>query len=113
MKTSLCTLALGMTLLLSACASGPHQLARTVDDYDQKSYIENPWLNGVLHFIPVIPIAMLIGQIGDFFIGDAYAFWFKDAWDMKGTAYTHFNPTPTDGSMSSLLLDDGKWLEIK
>lgn len=113
MKRTLCTLAVGMTLFLGACAAGPQQLSRSVDDYDQKLYIQNPWLDGILYVIPVIPLAKYVAAIGDFFIGNAYAFWFKDAWDMKGTAYTHFNPTPTDGSMSSLLLDDGKWLEIK
>jgi hypothetical protein len=61
----------------------------------------------VLHFIPVIPLVMFGAQIGDFFVTDAYAFWFKDAWDGKGTAFDHFDVTPTDGAMSSLLNDDG------
>lgn len=113
MKKTLVVLPLLALGALSSCSSGPHQLTRSVDDWDQKSYIESPWLNGVLHFIPVIPIAMFIGGIGDFFITDAYAFWFKDAWDGKGTAFTRFDQTPTDGSMSSLLNDDGRFLEIK
>jgi len=98
---------------IAACASGPHQLNRTVDDWDQKMYVDQPWLNGVLHFVPVFPIAHFIAMVGDFFITDAYAFWFKDAWDGKGTAFTHFNVSPTDGAMSSLMNDDGKFLEIK
>jgi len=97
----------------AACAAGPHQLNRTVDDWDQRMYIDQPWLNGVLHFIPVFPIAHFVAGIGDFFIGDAYSFWFKDAWDGKGTGFTHFTPTPTDGAMQSLLLDDAHFLEIK
>lgn len=113
MKRTFCTLAIGMTLYLGSCVAGPHQLSRSVDDWDQKSYVANPWMNVLWYIIPVIPICKYVAAIGDFFITDAYAFWFKDAWDMKGTAYTHFNPTPTDGSMSSLLLDDGKFLEIK
>ena len=112
MKRSLVTLALGMTLFLGSCMAGPHQLRRSLDDFDQKLYIQNPWLDGVLWVVPVFPIGMFIAQIGDFFIGDAYSFWFKDAWDMKGTGFTHFNPTPTDGTMKSLLLDDGKFLEV-
>ena len=108
------SLALGLTALVSlaSCAAGPHQLARTVDDWDHKMYVENPIVNGVLHFIPVIPIVGMAGAIGDFFVTDAYSFWFKDAWDGKGTAFTHYNPAPTDGSMSSLLIDDAKFLEV-
>jgi hypothetical protein len=113
MKKTLVVLPLLAMGALSSCLSGPHQLKRTVDDWDQKSYVSSPWLNAVLWIIPVIPIASFLGGIGDFFITDAYAFWFKDAWDGKGTAFTHFNPTPTDGSMSSLLNSGAKWLEIK
>jgi hypothetical protein len=113
MKKTLVVLPLLALGGLSSCLAGPHQLRRSVDDWDQKMYVQSPWIDGVLWFIPVIPIAGYVAAIGDFFIGDAYAFWFKDAWDQKGTAYTHFNVTPTDGSMSSLLNDDGKFLEIK
>ena len=98
---------------LSSCYAGPHQLSRTVDDWDQKMYVENPLLNGVLWFIPVFPLCTYGASIADFFVTDAYAFWFKDVWDGKGTAYTHYKTTPTDGSMSSLLNDDAKFLEIK
>jgi hypothetical protein len=97
----------------AACSAGPHQLNRTVDDWDQKMYVDQPWLNGVLWFVPVFPIAHFIAIVGDFFITDAYAFWFKDAWDGKGTAFTHFNVSPTDGAMSSLMNDDGRFLEIR
>lgn len=97
----------------AACSAGPHQLNRTVDDWDAKMYVENPWLDGVLWFIPVIPIAHFVGTVGDFFIGDAYSFWFKDAWDGKGTGYTHFTPKATDGAMDSLLLDDSHFLQVK
>ncbi len=101
------------TCLLAGCASGPHQLHRTVDDWDQDIYIKSPWLNGALHFIPVIPFARWAAMVGDFFVTDAYAFWFKDAWDGKGTGFKHFDPAATDGQMHSLLLDTGTFLEIK
>ena len=97
----------------AACSAGPHQLKRTVDDWDQKLYVDSPWLDGVLWFIPVIPIAHFLASVGDFFVTDAYAFWLKDAWDGKGTAFTHFSPTATDGAMQSLMLDDAHFLEIK
>jgi hypothetical protein len=113
MKRAVCSLALGLSFLLASCFAGPHQLRRSLDDYDQKLYIQNPWLDGILWFIPVFPIGGFVATIGDFFIGDLYSFWFKDAWDQKGTAFTHFNPTPTDGSMESLLIDNSKFLEIK
>ena len=98
---------------VAACSAGPHQLNRTVDDWDQKLYVDQPWLDGVLWFIPVIPIAHFLAQVGDFLVTDAYAFWLKDAWDGKGTAFTHFSPKATDGAMQSLLLDDSHYLEIK
>ena len=99
--------------MFASCAAGPHQLRRSVDDWDHKLYVESPWLNGVLHFVPVIPVLTVGASIGDFFIGDAYSFWINDAWDGKGTGYQHYVPTPTDGAMSSLLLDDGEWLRVE
>ena len=109
------TVALGLlfALTFTSCTAGPHQLRRSVDDWDNKMYVDSPWLNGVLHFIPVIELASFFAWVGDTLVTDAYAFWFKDAWDGKGTAFDHFIVKPTDGSMRSLLLDDGKFLEIK
>ena len=113
MKKTLFFLApLGLAFALTSCNAGPHQLRRSVDDWDQKTYVQNPWINAALWILP-LPVMYWGAQIGDFLITDAYAFWFKDAWDMKGTAFTHYNVTPTDGSMSSLLNDDGEFLTIK
>ncbi|MCC6672508.1 MAG: hypothetical protein IT458_15695 [Planctomycetes bacterium] len=108
-------LALGLVsaIALTSCAAGPHQLKRTVDDLDQKTYVNSPWLSGVLWFVPVFPLLHFFAAIGDFFVVDAYSFWIKDAWDGKGTGFKHFEVTPTDGQMRSLMLDDGKFLEIK
>jgi hypothetical protein len=111
-KTRLACALLAITAF-AACSAGPHQLNRSVDDWDAKTYVNSPWLDGVLWFIPVFPICHFGAIIGDFFIGDAYSFWFKDAWDGKGTGFNHYTPDATDGSMSSLLLDDGKFLEVK
>lgn len=113
MKKTLVVLPLLALGALTSCTAGPHQLRRSVDDWDHKLYIESPWLDGVLWFIPVIPLATGFAWLGDSLVTDAYAFWFKDAWDQKGTGYKHFDPTPTDGQMSSMLNDDGKFLEIK
>ena len=113
MKKARLAFALLALTTVAACSAGPHQLRRSVDDWDQKLYVDSPWLDGILWFVPVIPIAGFLATIGDFLVVDAYAFWFKDAWDGKGTGYTHYTPTHTDGAMGSLLLDDGKFLEIK
>ena len=103
----------GLTLSLTSCAAGPHQLRRSVDDLDQKLYVENPWVDGLLWFFPVIPLLGFGASVGDFFVVDAYHFWFKDAWDGKGTAFRHFQPEATDGTMESLLYDDAKFFEVK
>jgi hypothetical protein len=111
-KTAL-ALALLATTAFSGCTAGPHQLCRTVDDWDQKLYVGNPWLGGVMSFT-VIPLAKFGAGIGDFFVGDAYTFWVRDAWSGKGGAgFKHYNVEHTDGAMSSLLNEDGKYLEIK
>lgn len=102
---------------LTSCYAGPHQLRRTVDDWDQKMYVDSPWLNAVLWVVPVFPVLDFAAGIGDFFVTDAYAFWFKDAWDGKGTAFQHYQVQPASGedggTMKSLLMDDGKFLKIE
>lgn len=98
---------------LSSCAAGPHQLRRSVDDLDHKLYVSSPWLNAALWIVPAFPILHFGAQIGDFLICDAYAFWFKDAWDGKGTGFEHLQVEATDGRMQSLLIDNASFLEIK
>ncbi|GAB4152871.1 MAG: hypothetical protein Fur0037_21700 [Planctomycetota bacterium] len=97
---------------LSSCLAGPHQLRRTVDDWDHKMYVNNPWVDGVLWFLPVFWLLNFGAQIGDYFVGDAYAFWFHDAWDGKGTGYEHAKVDATDGKVSSLLNDGASWLKV-
>jgi len=113
MKKARLVCALLAITTFASCLAGPHQLKRTVDDWDQKMYVDSPWLNGVLWFVPVFPIAGFLAAVGDFFVTDAYAFWLKDAWDGKGTAFTHYSVKATDGAMSSLLNEDAHFLEIK
>src|SRR5690606_5226965 len=112
MKKLASALALAAVVSLTSCASGPHQLARTVDDWDQKVYINSPWLNAVLYIVPVFPLAQFGAGIGDFFVTDAYAFWFKDAWDGKGTGFEHYKQNWTDGRMKSLLMSDSGVIRI-
>jgi hypothetical protein len=115
MRKIIASLALGTvaTLSMTSCSAGPHQLRRSVDDWDHKTYVNSPWLDGVLWFIPVIPLATIVAAFGDFFITDAYAFWFHDAWDGKGTGYEHLKVDATDGKMGSLLMDGSSWLQVK
>ncbi len=113
MKRLLILVPLLLLLSLGACAAGPHQLQRSVDDWDQKLYVENPLLDGVLWVIPVFPLLNLGAAVGDFVIVDAWYFWSQDVWDGKGTAFKHFDVAPTDGTMESLLINGSKFLEKK
>ena len=96
----------------TGCTAGPHQLRRTVDDWDHKLYVSQPWVDGILWFVPVIPIAGFLAFVGDTLIGDLYSFWFHDAWDGKGTGFKHLDVTPTDGYMSSLMIDGASFLQV-
>ncbi|QDU65821.1 hypothetical protein [Engelhardtia mirabilis] len=102
MKKSIAIAALA-GLALSSCAAGPHQLRRSVDDFDQQLYIDNPLLDGVLWFIPVIPLGYYIASIGDFLIVDAYHFWGKDVWRGEGTSFDHWTPEGSPARVNSLL----------
>jgi hypothetical protein len=101
-----------LALGLSSCLAGPKQLTRSLDNWDQKLYIDNPWIDGILWVVPVFPLAYYGASFGDFFI-NGYYFWVKDAWDMKGTGFKYYQPEATDGTMESLLYDDAKFCEVK
>ncbi len=72
-KIAMALALLGATSL-TGCLAGPHQLSRTVDDWDHKLYVENVWVDAALWVVPVIPIAKFAASIGDFFVTDAYTF---------------------------------------
>ncbi len=106
-------LALLLCFSFTSCAAGPHQLRRSVDDWDHEMYVDSPWLNAVLYIVPVIPAAGFLAAVGDFVVGDAYAFWIEDAFTGgNGTGFQHLSVDNPDGYMSSLLMDEGKWLQI-
>ena len=94
---------------LSSCFAGPHQLRRTIDDWDRRIYVNSPWFNATLWIVPVLPICYLTAITCDFFVGDAYAFWFDDAWDGAGTAFVHAHIEETDGRVESLLITGSGW----
>ena len=113
MNKALFALGLVVVLMLCSCAAGPHQTMRTVDDWDQKLYVEKPWLNGLLWFVPVMPLAKFGACVVDFLAVDAYHFWGMDLWDNKGTAFRHYQVPATDGYMESLLIDGAQFFELK
>jgi hypothetical protein len=104
--------ALALIPCLAACAAGPHQLRRSVDDWDQKTYVNSPWFNATLWIVPVLPISYLTAIVVDFTITDPWAFWCEDAWDGTGTGFKHLDVQWTDGSMSSLWRERGAWTKI-
>lgn len=102
----------GLCATLAACFAGPHQLRRSVDDWDQRLYVESPWLDAGLWVVPVIPALSLLAGAADFLIVDPYYFWGQDAWDGNGTG---FEPAPTDPDTwaGSLMSDRTRWLRIE
>ncbi|MCB9878860.1 MAG: hypothetical protein H6835_14795 [Planctomycetes bacterium] len=98
-----------LTLPFAGCFVGPHQLRRSVDDWDQKLYVNNPWLDAGLWLIPLIPVSTLGATVIDFLITDPYTFWFDDAWDLKGTGFRHARIEWTDGKADSMLRDFSDW----
>jgi hypothetical protein len=98
---------------LSSCFAGPHQLRRSVDDWDHKTYVNSPWFNAALWVVPVLPICNVLAWTGDFLICDAYAFWIHDAWDGKGTGFQHMEVIAVDGKVGSLLLDRAEWTRVE
>lgn len=101
-----------LCLPFAACAAGPHQVRRTIDDWDHKLYVNSPWFDAALWVVPVIPVATVGAFVIDFLITDPYAFWFDDAWDGAGTGYQHLFVEPTDGRAGSLLLDRSGWTKV-
>lgn len=94
----------------TSCAAGPHQLRRSVDEWDQKMYVDSPWLDAVLWVVPVYPLAYMLAGIGDFIVTDGYTFWFVDAFGgARGTGYQYQSLDHPNGYMQSML-DVSSWM---
>ena len=106
-------IAIACSLLLGSCAAGPHQLRRTVDDWDQKIYVNSPWLNASMWVVPVYPVAYAGALAFDFVIGDPWPSWCEDAWDGNGTGFRHIEVEWTDGWVESLLSDRSRWTRTR
>jgi hypothetical protein len=113
MRTLRRRVCLAALLALSACAAGPHQLRRSIDDWDHKSYVNSPWWNAALWVVPVFPLCYAGAFVGDFLVTDPWAFWLEDAWDGKGTGFEHLPVQWTDGRMTSLWLERTGWTRIE
>lgn len=97
----------------AACAAGPHQLRRSIDDWDHKSYVNSPWWNAALWVVPVMPLCYAGAFVGDFLVTDPLAFWGEDAWDGKGTGFEHLPVQWTDGRMNSLWMERARWVRVQ
>ncbi len=113
MRTLRRRLALLGAASLAACAAGPHQLRRSIDDWDHKTYVNSPWWSAALWVVPVMPAAYAGAFVGDFLITDPWAFWCEDAWDGKGTGFEHLKVEWTDGRMNSLWSERTGWTRIE
>ena len=96
---------------LAACAAGPQQLQRSVDDWDRELYVQKPLLDGVLYVIPVIPLVKFGAAVGDVLVINPYHFWLEDVWDGKGTNFEHAEVESTDGELQSLMIDGAEVLK--
>jgi hypothetical protein len=94
---------------LASCAAGPHQLRRSVDDWDHELYVNSPWFDSLLWIVPVIPTLHVGAFVVDYLIGDPWAFWFEDAWDGNGTGFEHLPVEWTDGKVQSLMMPRSGW----
>ena len=101
---------MALTMLLGSCAAGPHQLRRSVDDWDQRIYVNSPWLNAAMWVVPVYPVLLAGATATDFVITDPYFFWFGDAWNGNGTGYRHLEIDYTRGWVDCVLADDSRWM---
>ena len=101
MKTIKTLIFFAAAAVLVSCTAGPKQLQRSVDDWDQEFYVEDPLLNGVLHVIPVIPLIEVVAIIGDSLIVNPWYFWSEDVWDKQGTNFNHATVSDADGHLYS------------
>ncbi len=111
MRKLLAKVSIGMLALgLPGCLAGPHQLSRTLDDWDHQLYVNSPWFDALM-CVTLVPVCRAGAFVGDCLVGNAYAFWFGDAWSGSGTGFRHADPPATDGQVSSLLNEGSGFLK--
>lgn len=79
-------------LMTTTACWGPMQLMRTVDDWTNQTYVENPWLAQVMHFFPVVYVAYFVATTIDIVALNPYDFWGHTVARGKGTGFEHKQP---------------------
>jgi hypothetical protein len=96
MKNTIRALAVALTLAATSCTAGPSYLVRTVDDWQNKSYAENPVVTGMVSdVLPAYGLLKLFAAIPDYLILNPIQFWTVDLWKSKGSSFQHKNPEAT------------------
>ena len=86
-------LAFSLLLFLTGCTCGPSYLTRTVDDWQNKDYVENPVRAGVISdILPGYFLLKVLAAIPDYLILNPVQFWAVDIWKGKGVGFSHQNP---------------------
>jgi len=85
-----------VVVVLAGCSSGPNYLSRTVDDWQNAQYVENPVVTGMItDVLPAYPLLKFLAFIPDWVILNPIQFWIFDLWKGEGVAYHHDNPDAT------------------
>ena len=105
-------LALLSCLCVTGCFAGPKQMQRSVDDWDNKLYVQTPWMDGLLWVVGFFPVMHMLAFTGDTLMVNGIAFWFEDAWDCKGTGFRHLVVKPQDGEMRSMMMADSEVMKV-
>lgn len=107
MRKFVTALTLLAALSLGSCLAGPQYFRRSLDDLDQKVYVNSPIVDGILWVIPVFPIGYYLSYFVDFFV-NGYAFWIKDVWSGEGTGFVHAD-IEKKKMIKSLVRDDSEF----
>lgn len=86
-------LALAIAVGCTGCTAGPNYLSRTVDDWQNNGYVENPLMTGIMSdVVPAYGIAKILAFIPDWLIINPIQFWAVDIWRAEGAGFEHENP---------------------
>ena len=88
-KIATLALVAALCLVLTGCLTGPFQLYRSVDNWHNNFYAQQPILAAVLS--PFIWIGAGVAQWVDALTDNMYYFWVEDVWAGKGTNYKWSN----------------------
>lgn len=82
-----------LLVALTGCTAGPSYLTRTVDDWQNNMYADNPLVASVVSdVVPGFLILKVLAAIPDYLFLNPTQFWLVDIWRAKGAAHKHDNP---------------------